>query len=222
MLRYLTLSVGAIGLFSFAAADPVLEMMHAASNEGPNYAYETSFSWDGIAATGSVDPSAPIGQRLKILTPAESDWSDAFRKEIEKMDAETEGDIWCAEFGQMVPQDASLSAQDEATKTFSFTPVPEPDADRNEQKMMKQLDGTVVLDKTDGAVLAFKMSLPKPYKPAMVAKINAFEMDVSCARSPDGRTFIEQFNFDISGSAMMQSFDESVSRQITKLLAPVD
>ena len=79
MLRYLTLSVSAIGLLSIAAADPVLDMMHAASNDGPNYAYETSFSWDGIAATGSVDPSAPIGQRLTILSPAESDWSDDFR-----------------------------------------------------------------------------------------------------------------------------------------------
>lgn len=221
MLRYLTFSVISMSLGTVAAADPLLESMRAISDDGPKYAYETSFSWDGISATGTVDPSAPEGERIKIVSPAESDWSDAFRKELKKMDAETEGDIWCTEFGQMVPLDADLTAQNETTKTFSFTPVPEPDADRNEQKMMKQLDGTVVLDKSDGAVLAFNMTLPKPYKPAMVAKINAFEMNVSCARSPDGRTFIEDFNFDISGSAMMQSFEESVSRQITKLLEPV-
>ena len=222
MFRYFTYSVVSIGLMSTAAADPLLEMMRAVSNDGPKYAYETSFSMLGISAAGTIDPSAPEGERIQLSAPEESEWSDDFRKEILKMDAETEGDIWCTEFGQMVPLDASLTAQDETTKTFSFTPVPEADADRNEQKMMKQLDGTVVLDKTDGAVLAFSMILPKPYKPAMVAKINAFEMNVSCARAPDGRTFIETFNFDISGSAMMQSFDESVSRRITKLLDPVD
>ncbi|MEL6725690.1 MAG: hypothetical protein AAFP81_14150 [Pseudomonadota bacterium] len=222
MLRYFTISVLSFGLISTAAADPLLEAMRATSNDGPKYSYETSFSWDGMSVTGTVDPSAPEGERIQVSTPAESEWSDEFRKELKKMDAETEGDIWCTEFGQMVPLDADLTTQDEGTKTFSFTPVPEPDADRNEQKMMKQLNGTVVLDKSDGAVLAFSMVLPKPYKPAMVAKINAFEMNVSCARSPDGRTFIEDFNFDISGSAMMQSFEESVSRQITKLLEPLD
>ena len=90
-----------------------------------------------------------------------------------------------------------------------------------EKKMMKKLKGTVTLDKSDGSVLAFNMKLPKPYKPAMVAKINSFEMDATCARAPDGRTFVEAFDFKIAGSAMMQSFDEAVSRRITKLLHPV-
>jgi len=202
-------------------ADPLLEMMGDMSDEGPLYAYETQFAWDGIPATARVDPSQPAGERIKILTPTESDWSDTFREELETRDASAEGDIWCTEFGQMVPMDAKITAESDTTVTYAFTPVPEPDADRNEQKMMKQLDGTVILDRTDGAVLAFRMHLPKPYKPAMVAKINAFEMDVACARAPDGRTFIEDFKFDISGSAMMQSFEESVSRQITKLLEPV-
>ena len=222
MSRFAFLSAASLSLVASAGADPLLEMMNTMSDDGPRYAYETSFAWDGIDATAKVDPSQPVGERIKILSPAESEWSKAFRQELEERDESTDGDIWCTEFGQMVPMDASVSDESDTTVTYAFTPVPEPDADRNEQKMMKQLDGTVMLDKADGAVLAFKMSLPKPYKPAMVAKINAFEMDVTCARSPDGRTFIEKFNFDISGSAMMQSFEESVSRRITNLLGPVD
>lgn len=221
MFRFAMLSAASLGFVSTAVADPLLEMMGEMSDEGPLYSYETSFAWDSIPATARVDPSQPVGERIKILTPAESDWSKAFREELESRDASAEGDIWCTEFGQMVPMDAKITEESETTVTYAFTPVPEPDADRNEQKMMKQLDGTVILDRTDGAVLAFRMHLPKPYKPAMVAKINAFEMDVACARSPDGRTFIQDFKFDISGSAMMQSFEESVSRQITKLLEPV-
>lgn len=221
MSRFAILSAVSLSLMSTAMADPLLEMMGDMSDEGPLYAYETQFAWDGIPATARVDPSQPAGERIKVLTPTESDWSDTFREELETRDASAEGDIWCTEFGQMVPMDAKITAESDTTVTYAFTPVPEPDADRNEQKMMKQLDGTVILDRTDGAVLAFRMHLPKPYKPAMVAKINAFEMDVACARAPDGRTFIEDFKFDISGSAMMQSFEESVSRQITKLLGPV-
>lgn len=221
MSRFAILSAVSLSLMSTAMADPLLEMMGDMSAEGPLYAYETQFAWDGIPATARVDPSQPAGERIKILTPTESDWSDTFREELEIRDASAEGDIWCTEFGQMVPMDAMITAESDTTVTYAFTPVPEPDADRNEQKMMKQLDGTVILDRTDGAVLAFRMHLPKPYKPAMVAKINAFEMDVACARAPDGRTFIEDFKFEISGSAMMQSFEESVSRQITKLLEPV-
>lgn len=222
MTRFVLLSAASFSFVASATADPLLEMMSALSDDGPRYAYETSFAWDGIAATAEVDPSQPVGERIKILTPDESEWSKAFRQVLEERDESTDGDIWCTEFSEMVPMDASVRAQTDATVTYAFTPVPEADADRNEQKMMKQMDGTVVLDKTDGAVLAFQMRLPKPYKPAMVAKINAFEMDVTCARAPDGRTFIEKFNFDISGSAMMQSFEESVSRRISKLLRPVD
>ena len=113
------------------------------------------------------------------------------------------------------------TTQDDVSVTYAFTPVAGADADKTEQKMMKKLNGTVTLDKTDGAVLAFSMTLPKPYKPAIVAKINRFQMDASCSRAPDGRTYIASFDFDIAGSAMMQDFDETVSRQITKLLDPV-
>ncbi|MEO1303603.1 MAG: hypothetical protein AAFV37_01415 [Pseudomonadota bacterium] len=221
MSRSLVLFAIAFGSTAQASADPLLEMMRAASEEGPLYAYETRFAWEDIDVTARIDPSAEIGQRIDVLSPSEADWSDKFREDLEKMDAGTEGDIWCNEFAEMVPTDASLLDQGASTSTYAFTPIPEPDADKTEQKMMKQLEGVVTLDKTDGAILSFQMTLPKPYKPAMVAKINTFIMDVDCERAPDGRTFIESFNMDVSGSAMMQSFDQSVSRQITKLLDPV-
>ena len=217
-LALLTFACGAIGTVS---ADPLLEMMQAASEDGPLYAYETRFSWEDTDVTARIDPSAEAGQRIVVLSPDETEWSDDFREELVQMDSNTEGDIWCHEFAQMVPMDANVLDQSATTSTYAFTPVPEADADKTEQKLMKQLEGRVTLDKSDGAVLSFNMTLPKPYNPAMVAKINAFAMDVRCARAPDGRTFIEDFNMNVSGSAMMQSFDETVSRTITKLLDPV-
>lgn len=87
--------------------------------------------------------------------------------------------------------------------------------------MFKKLNATAVLDKTDGEILSFTMSLPKPFKPMMVAKINMFEMDVQCTRAPDGRTYVKDFSMALEGSAMMQAFDQKIKRQITALY-PID
>ncbi|MEM7639962.1 MAG: hypothetical protein AAF269_12980 [Pseudomonadota bacterium] len=221
MSRPLALAAFAFSFSLSAAADPVLEMMRGLSKDGPIYAYEMSYSDTDVTANGLIDPSKPEGERIEIYAPAESEWSKEFRDGIADMEAETDGDIWCADFAQMVPTDATATSEDDSTVTYAFTPTPEADADKNEKKMMKQLNGTVTLDKSDGSVLAFNMVLPKPYKPAMVAKINRFEMTASCDRAPDGRTYVEQFSMDIKGSAMMQSFEETVTRRITKLLDPV-
>lgn len=221
MSRTLPLALVAASLTLPAAADPVLEMMRNLSKDGPVYAYEMTYSEADIFAVGKIDPSQPEGERIQVTSPDESEWSEDFREGLEEMEAETDGDIWCADFAEMVPDTVSALQESDETVTYAFTPQPEADADGMEKKMMKKLKGTVTLDKSDGSVLAFNMKLPKPYKPAIVAKINAFEMDASCARAPDGRTFVESFDFKIAGSAMMKSFDEAVSRRITRLLDPV-
>lgn len=221
MSRPVFLILAAIGLSTPASADPILEMMRSLSKEGPIYSYEMSYTDAEVSANGLIDPSKPEGERIKIYTPDESEWSKDFRDGLVEMEAETDGDIWCSDFAKMVPDNPETASEDASSITYAFTPMPEADADKTEQKMIKQMNATVTLDKADGSVLAFDMMLPKPYKPAMVAKINHFEMGVSCDRAPDGRTYVEQFNLDISGSAMMQSFEETVSRRITKLLDPV-
>ena len=221
MIRSLSLSVFSLALALPGAADPVLEKMRALSKEGPVYAYEMAYAEGDLLATGRIDPSQPEGQRIEVLSPDESEWTDDFRDGLKEMEADTDGDIWCTDFADMVPANARLSEESEGTATYVFAPQPEPDAESGEKKMMKKINGTITLAKSDGSVLAFNMVLPKPYKPAMIAKINVFEMDATCARAPDGRTFVEQFTFNISGSAMMQDFEESVSRTITRLLDPV-
>lgn len=221
MSRSIAIGTLAVCFSGTAAADPVLEMMRSLSKEGPVYSYEMSYSDTDVTANGLIDPSKPEGERIEIFSPAESEWSKDFRDGIEDMEAESDGDIWCAEFAEMVPASATAMGEDDSTVTYAFTPQPDAEADKTQQKMMKKMNGTVKLDKSDGAVLAFNMVLPKPYKPAMVAKINRFEMAASCDRAPDGRTYVEQFSIDIKGSAMMQDFEETVTRKITRLLDPV-
>ncbi len=204
-----------------AAADPLLESMRALSADGPIYAYEMEYKDKDITATGRIDPSQPQGKRIQVLSPSEDKWSDDFRNGLKDMEAETDGDIWCADFAELVPNNATLVSETQSAATYGFTPVPEADADSTERKMMKKIEGKITLDKTDGAITAFKMTLPKPYKPAFVVKISGFDMSATCSRAPDGRTYIDAFEFAIDGSAMMQSFNETISRRITKLLEPV-
>ncbi|MDJ0920480.1 MAG: hypothetical protein QNI84_05090 [Henriciella sp.] len=221
MPRFVVPSACLLALSLPAGADPLLAKMRAVSSDGPVYAYEMTYQDTSISATGQVDPSQPEGQRIQITSPDPDAWPDDFEDELKDMDADTDGDIWCASFAERVPDTAELINADAAQATYAFVPIPDADADGMRKKMMKQIKGEITVDAEDGAVLGFQMRLPKPYKPAMVAKINAFEMTASCARAPDGRTYIEDFSMQVSGSAMMQSFEENISRRITKLIGEV-
>jgi len=204
-----------------ATADPLLEMMRTHSKDGPLYAYEMSYTDSGLTATGRIDPSQPEGQRIEIYTPEKSAWTDDFEAGLAEMETEIDGDIWCANFAENVPERADLKIETETSATYAFTPKPDAGADGMEKKLMKKIKGEIILAKADGAILGFSMTLPKPFKPAIIAKINVFNMSVSCVRAPDGRTYVEEFAMTVSGSAMMQKFEETVSRKITALLDPV-
>ena len=217
MSKHIIAALLATSIAPLATADPVLEMMRAASAEGPIYAYDMTFDDGDLVAAGRVDPTQPEGSRIQVTSPPEAEWDDDFRKGLAAIEKETKGDIWCSEFAQNIPADAKLLAQTPDLASYTFTPNPDVDADKTEKKIFKKLNATATLDKMDGAILSFKMSLPKPFKPMMVAKINTFEMDVQCKRAPDGRTYIEDFSLALEGSAMMQAFDQKMRRQITAL-----
>ena len=211
--------ISSAGLFS-ASADPLIAKMRALSDEGPLYAYEMSYSSGSIEATGRIDPILPVGERVHVLSPSEDEWSGELLAAIEEMESDTDGDIWCNDFAQMVSEDVSLASETDSTATYKFTPSAEPDADKSERKMMRKMQGLLTLDKSDGAILGINIVLPKPYKPAMVAKIETFKLDASCARAPDGRTFLEALDFRLKGSAMMQEFDEGYKQTISNLMPP--
>ena len=211
------------GLYTVtASADPLITQAKAAIDaDGPVYAYEMAYFDGEVKATGKVDPSQPAGQRITVFTPDQSEWSDEFRESIKSLDAEVDGDIFCDDLAAQIPDDAQRTDEDSESASFAFTPQPDADADKMEKKVMKRIEATATLSKSDGQLLSFQMRLPKPFKPAMVAKINTFEMTARCSRAPDGRTYLQDLQFNISGSAMMQDFKQVTSRRITQLLDPV-
>lgn len=205
-----------------ASADPLLDQARAPGQaDGPLYIYEMEYSDGDVQATGKVDPSQPEGSRITVYTPEESAQSEAFREALKSLEADVDGDIFCDDLAAQIPDGARRTGETAETASYAFTPKPDADADNMERKMMKRIDASAVLSKRDGQLLAFSMSLPKPFKPAMVAKIETFQLDISCARAPDGRTYLEDMQMQVSGSALMQGFEETVSRRITRLLEPV-
>ena len=215
-------SLCALGALS-AAADPLLSQARAnLEAEGPVYVYEMDYSDGEISASGKVDPSQPEGERITIYSPDESEWSEEFRGAISSLDSEVTGDIFCDDFAARIPDSAKRTQETDETVRYTFAPIPEEDADKMEQKIMKKLEASAVVAESDGQILSFNMVLPKPFKPAMVAKIETFSLDVQCLRAPDGRTYLETLQLDVTGSAMMQDFTQTMTRKITRILDAVE
>lgn len=199
-----------------ALAGPLQDAM-AASPDGPLYTFDLAYRAGDIDALMRVDPSRPEGERLTVLSPDESDWSEELVELIADMQAKSDGDIWCNSLSEHIPADASLVSETDTTATYTFTPLPSADADKNEKKVIKHLTGSVVVNKAEPAILSFRMASTKPFKPMAVAKINDFDMQVACARAPDGRTHIASMDTSLSGSAMMQAFSQSEHQAISNL-----
>ena len=204
------------------AADDLIERARAVSSEGPLYNYEMMYSDSEIEeARGTIFPTAPEGQRIQISYPATSEWSDEFADRVTAMDAETDGDIWCARLMSNVPENAERTSETEGAVIYTFTPEPGEEADSNERKLFRKLIGTVAIDPISAGVQSFQMHLPEPMKPNMLAKIETFSMFVQCDTAPDGRSYSSRMDMEIVGNAMGRSFGERFSREVTQLLEPV-
>lgn len=214
----MTLLSGSIGLP--ACADDLLAAARSASIEGPRYAYEMTYSTGDIAARGTVDPTAPAGERIIVVSPPQSEWPEGFEEKVAALDAQTTGAIWCNQFLDAVPEDADRVSEADGRVTYTFTPQPDEGADGAERRMMGAMIGTVVLDQADPALLSFQMHLPVSMKPNLFSRIETFSLFVDCARAPDGRTYTSRMDFDISGSALGQNFTQSEARTIHRLFEP--
>lgn len=216
MNRLLVLASTLAAIALPAAAQTPLEAVLSAEPTGPLYSFDMTFEGKNIQASGRVDPSQPEGERITVYTPAEDEWDEAFRTAIDEMEADAKGEIWCADLAEHIPADAVLLEETDKTSTYTFTPRAGADAPE-EEKLFKNLKGRVTIANENPAILALHMMAEKAFKPAPIARIKTFNMQIDCARSPDGRTYVAQFDMSVSGSALMQKFDEREIRTISNL-----
>ena len=211
----LPLALSALLPLQALAGTPLQEAL-AASPDGPLYIFDLILQNDGTDAMMRVDPTRPEGERLTVISPPRKDWSDAFSKQVRKMEADTDGDIWCSNFGDNIPDDAALESETATTATYTYAPkVGAEPGDMDD--ILKYLKGKVVVAKDAPAILSVEMVAEESFKPVPVARIKQFEMKVACNRAPDGRTHVARINVDISGSALMKDFSSSEIQTITNL-----
>jgi hypothetical protein len=175
------------------------------------------FDDGGQRLTLTVDQTRPENDRVVAMTPELSKLSGEVAKRAERLKKETKGDIWCQEFTESIPASAKRVSETASTATYSFTPLP--GDDKNMRDVVKYLTGTATLDKATGNVLAYELSAPKAFKPAMAAKVDRFSMKVACKAAPDGRSHVDTFSLEVSGNAMMQAFRQSETRKVSNLKA---
>ena len=186
-------SLFAIGTSAFAQSTttPLIRALDA-QQSGPSYSYTVLYEAEDIDAVAHVHPTNNIGERVIVSRPGREQWSKDFKSQIAELEAEPEGILWCSSFATNIPRhDAQLVSETELTVTYQFEPVPDP-GEADDAKLMKHLVGEVIIDKMRPAILHFKMHAPKSFKPMFLAKIKVFEMNASCERSPDGRTYLSE------------------------------
>lgn len=200
-------------------AQTPLEALHSASIQPePLYSYDISIQGKDTSVTGRVDPSAPMGERLTIISPAEADWTKEFAKRAKALKKNTEGNIWCQQFKDMVPETASLLSETETLARYSFQPSPD-DKENDLAKIAKHLDGVITLEKSTGQIQSLELIAREPFKPVIVAKVNTFQFKVSCTAAPNGLMRIATVNTMLEGRAMGKAFSENETQTMSNLQA---
>ncbi len=219
MPRLLSAACLLLGLAALpAAADTLLERARAVSKDGPAYILDMAFDYGSSERIQmTVDQSRPEGERVIAITPDPVTLTGDAARRAERLQARTGGDIWCSRFMVNIPASARRISEAADRATYRFTPQPGPDEDGDIARAYRHLEGTAILDSATGHILNFTLIAPKPFKPAVVAKVDTFSMDVDCAAAPDGRTHIETFRLDLNGSAMMQAFSQTEARRVSNL-----
>ncbi len=192
------------------AQTPLKRALNAPEN-GPTYSYDISYVTSEMNAAGRINPSSPAGQRLKVSRPAKSNWTDEFKKAVKEIENGRYKGFWCSEMAKSIPASARLLSQTATTATYAFKPLPDPD-EKASKKFVKHLTGRVTVDKKSPAILTYSLTAPKSFKPSVLARINTFNLQTSCARAPDGRTYVKNSEVTIAGSALGKSFNEKTTR----------
>lgn len=164
---------------------------------------------------GRIDPSQPEGKRVTILE-AIGEKVDA--KKIDKrMEKNADGDIWCDRMsGGAVGPVQELGARD-GGRVFSFIPRAKDDAETEEKKLYEQLTAEVLVDETTQTVRRFTARLREPWKPAVIARLDAMTMNAECALAPNGRAYMLKSITTVSGSALGSDFQSEFTQTISNL-----
>ena len=128
---------------------------------------------------------------------------------LAELNEDIDGDIWCDDHKDNVGGPVTLVSEDDNEAIYTFPANPETAEDKVERKMLERSVVTITIDKAKKEVSKFHYELQKPFKPAVIAKINEFTMEGSCTSHEFGRPVISDVIVTIAGKAMGQSFNQN-------------
>jgi hypothetical protein len=188
-------------------------------NKGPIYSYQLNYMSNGnTIGTLSIDPTQASGKRTKIIASSAPTGSMTIAEFAQEVEKEPVQGIWCSRFAENIPASVALISRTPTTETYGFTPIASPEMDSLEKKVITSLKGEITISSTNPAVLGFSMRSTKAIKPMLLVRLDKFELNVTCARAPDGRTYAQKESSESKGSAMGQSLDEKEDVIISNLV----
>lgn len=180
-----------------------------------DFAMETTGDTPGVTK-GRIDFTRKEGDRVTILSSQGGREPDPGKIDA-RMEKNLDPEIWCDSLLSRAAGPVTDAGAAAGGREFRFTPKAGPDADKTEAKMYSQLQASAVIDEATGVVKSFRAVLPKPYKPAVVAKIEKLEIDILCDVASNGRPFMSRMTTRIAGSAVGRSFAGATVQTITNL-----
>jgi hypothetical protein len=196
---------------------PTLKTALSQKTSAPFYTYQLNFKISDMAGVLNFDPTLPAGKRAVIVAPELSKRSADFNELTKQLEQDMDKGIWCSQFSENIPASVKLISKTDDTESYQFTPLPDAKADSMEKKVMASLVGEVTVSTKNPAVLSFSMRSTQAIKPIVFVKLEKFLLNVSCERSPDGRTYAKKQISLSRGTAMGKSIDDDEEITITNL-----
>lgn len=189
-------------------ADPKIEDIRKRV-DFPNYNYDMTIKAAedlSVQVMTRVDMNKPVGERLQFLSATDDTVVDDVMSSLETEGDEGLGDIWCDQLADRVPSQYSIVNSTDAITVFEFEPLAET---KEEEKIFPHLRGRITVDKRTGQVIELKLSNTSPFKPSAIAKVRNLQITYSCQRLPNGMMVLKTYSMSVSGSALLQSFEET-------------
>lgn len=181
------------------------------------YAYEVSVESQTGAMRYAVNPAASGAARVRALQPAENALSSQGRQLLQTARRDPNlGDIWCASARLRQARDVRLVREDAISAVFSFTPSAEQIGGGRNAAFAQYLRGEAVVARDSQDISSIRIRAPQAFR-ASIARVDAFDMTITCAAAPNGRRYGAQTVSLIRGSALTRQFDVRTTQRVTAL-----
>ena len=212
------MTTAALALVLAAWPAPLAEALAPRSDE--EVSFELFVSSGDFEAAAMVDTGTEPA--LTILRSSGED--DEARRHIEKDHADAlRGEIWCDAFAEQVPDDVEVLEESGTSVTYRYPPLPSSAKDRGERKFLENAVSTMSVTRAGEdepwRVADVVMTIERPFKPNVFAKVTGFELRFTCETAPgvEGRAYVAHRSMVLDIRAATQRMTMEQIREIANV-----